>query len=118
MVREGVFLKVIIRGADIGVSEQLAHKHERGVVVAFGVGAVDDDVHAVLVLEIVEGFFLVADDYDDVEDSRLVQLFNLALDEDFAANLEKSLGALVGDGGEAAGEACREDDGIVHGVGL
>ena len=47
-----------------------------------------------------------------------MQLFNLALDEDFAANLEKALGALIGDGCEAAGEACREDDGIVHGVGL
>lgn len=47
-----------------------------------------------------------------------MKLLDLALDEDFAANLEKSLGTLIGDGGEAAGEACREDDGIVHGVGL
>lgn len=28
MVREGVFLKVVIRGADIGVSEQLPHEHQ------------------------------------------------------------------------------------------
>lgn len=118
MVREGVFLEVIIRGADIGVSEQLPHEHERGVVVAFGVGAIDDDIHAVLVLEVVEGLFLVADDHDDVEDSRLVQLLDLALDEDLAANLEKALRALIGDRCEATGEARREDDGIVHGVGL
>lgn len=118
MVREGVFLKVVIRGAYVGVSEQLPHEHERGVVVALGVGAVDDDVYAVFVLEIVEGLLLVADDHDDVEDSRLVQLLDLSLDEDFASNLEKALGALIGDGCEAAGETSREDDGIVYGVGF
>lgn len=98
---EGVFREVVVRGADVGVAEQLADEHERRVVVALGVLTVHHDVDPVLVLEVVEGLLLVADDDDDVRDPDLPELLDLALDEDLPADLEEALGALVGDGSEA-----------------
>ena len=47
-----------------------------------------------------------------------MQLADLPLDQDLVAYAEHALGALVGDRGEALGQARRHDDGVVHPVGL
>ena len=46
------------------------------------------------------------------------ELADLTLDEDLAAYLERALGALVANGGEARGQACGHDDGARDAVGL
>lgn len=54
MAFEGVFLKIVIRRADIGVVEDLANQHERGVVVARCILAINNDLHPIFVFEIEE----------------------------------------------------------------
>ena len=115
---EGVGGEVVVRGAHVGVVQAFLHAPQRPVVVARGVLAVDDDVDAVLVGQVKEVFLLVADDQSDGRDADLVKLANLTLDQDLAAHLERALGALVADGGEARGQACGHDDGARHAVGF
>ena len=54
MAFEGVFLKIVIRRADIGVVENLANQHERGVVVTGCILAIYNDFHPIFVLEVEE----------------------------------------------------------------
>ena len=115
---EGVRGEVVVRGAHVGVVEAVLHEPEGAVVVAGGVFAVDDDVDTVLVGQVEEVFLLVANDERDVRDAGFVELADLTLDEDLAAHLERALGALVADGGEAGGQTCGHDDGARDAVGL
>ena len=115
---EGVRREVVVRGAHVGVVQAFPHAPQGAVVVARGVLAVDDDVDAVLVGQVEEVFLLVADDQRDVRDADLVELADLALDQDLAAHLERALGALVADRCEARGQACGHDDGARHSVGF
>ena len=89
---EGVFLEVVVGRANIGVAQNLAHEHERAVVVALGVGAVDDDFHAIFVFEVEERFLLVANHDHDVVHAGGLELLDLALDEHVAAYLVRPLG--------------------------
>lgn len=54
MAFEGVFLKIVIRRADIGVVEDLANQHERGVVVAGCILAIYNDLHPIFVFKVEE----------------------------------------------------------------
>ena len=47
-----------------------------------------------------------------------MELTNLTLDQDLAAHLERALGTLVADGGEARGHAGRHDDGTRDAIGF
>ena len=114
---EGVGDEVVVRGADVGVGEAVAHAHERGVVVARGVLLVDDEVDTELVGKVEEVLLLVAKDDGDVVDAGRLELLDLALDENLPANPEQALGLLVRDGGKAARETGRHDDGVVDLVG-
>jgi len=66
----------------------------------------------------VEEVLLLAAHHGDVSDARLVELADLALDEGLTAHAQGPLGVLVGDGGEALGQARGHDDGVVHAVRL
>ena len=115
---EGVGREVVVRGAHVGVVQAFPHAPQGAVVVARGVLAVDDDVDAVLVGQVEEVFLLVADDQRDIRDADLVELADLALDQDLAAHLERALGALVADRCESGGQAGGHDDGSRDAVGL
>ena len=114
---EDVLGEVIVTRAHVGVGEAIPHEPQRGVVVARGILVVDDEAHAVLLGQVEELLLLVAEDDGYVGDSRLAELADLALDEHLAAYPDQALGALVGHGGEARGESCGHDDGIVDAVG-
>ena len=79
---------------------------------------VDLDAHAKLTCQIEEVLLLVAHHHGDVGNARLLELADLPLDEDLSANAEKTLGLLVGDGGEARGKARGHDNGVFNLVGL
>ena len=111
---EDVLREVVIRGADVGVAETLADEHQRRVVVALGVVGVDGNPHPELLLEVEERLLHVSHDDGDVIDPGLAELANLPLDEYLAAHAQKTLGLLVRERHEAAGETRRHDDGIVH----
>ena len=118
MAFEGVFFKIVIRRADIGIVEDFANKHERGVVVARCVFAIYNNLHSVFVLEVEEGLLFVADHDNDVADSHGLKLFDLAFNKDFAAHLKQSLRALVGNGRETRREAGCKDNRVVYSIGL
>ena len=65
-----------------------------------------------------EVLLLVADDDGDVRDPGGVQLLDLPLDEDLPAHAQHALGTLVGDGGEALGQAGGHDDRVVDPIGF
>ena len=111
---EDVLREVVIRGADVGVAETLADEHQRRVVVALGVVGVDGNPHPELLLEVEERLLHVSHDDGDVIDPGLAELTDLPLDEHLAAHAQKTLGLLVRERHEAAGETRRHDDGIVH----
>lgn len=115
---KGILGEVVVGGADVGVSKFLAGEPERPAVVLLGVLVVHDDLDAVLGGEVEEVLLLVAHDYGDVGDATFEELLDLALDEDLALHAQHTLGALVGEGHEAAGESGGHDDGVVHAVGL
>ena len=118
VVLEGVLLEVVIRRAHVGVVQAISHKPERVVVVPRGVLWVYLDMNAKLACKVEEVLLLIANHNGNVSDARLLELANLALDKDLAANSEEALGLLVGDGGKARGEASGHDDGVSHLVGL
>ena len=115
---EGVRGEVVVRRTHVGVVQAILDEPQGPVVVARGVFAVDDNVDAVLVGQVEEVFLLVAHDQRDVRDAGFVELADLTLDEDLATHLERALGALVANGGEARGQACGHDDGARDAVGL
>ena len=98
---EGVRGEVVVRRTHVGVVQAVLDEPQGPVVVARGVFAVDDNVDAVLVGQVEEVFLLVAHDQRDVRDAGFVELADLTLDEDLATHLERALGALVANGGEA-----------------
>ena len=114
---EDVFGEIVVRRADVGVPQLLAHEHEGGIVVAHGIFRVNANGHAELILEVEEGFLHIPHDDGDVGDAHLLKLANLPLDEHLAAHGEHAFGLLVGKRGEARGEARRHDDGVVDLVG-
>ena len=114
---EGVLLEVVVRRADVGVVQAVAHEPQRVVVVPRGILRVDLDVHAKLACEVEEVLLLVPHDHSYVCDTCLLELANLALDEHLPVNAEKALWLLVGDGGKARGETGRHDDRIADLVG-
>ena len=113
---ERVLLEVVVRRADVGVAQDLAHQHERGAVVALGVVAVHHDVHAVLVLQVEERLLAVADHQHDVVDAGGPQLLYLALDEHLPADAEQALRPLVRYRREAGGHPRGEYHRVVHRV--
>ena len=115
---EGVIREVVVRGADEGVGQDVAHQPQGAVVVARDVVVVDDDLHAELLGQVEEVLLLVADDDRHVRDAGLVQLADLSLDQDLPAHAQHPFGALVGDRREALGQAGRHDDGVAHPVGF
>ena len=51
---KGVFLEIVVRRADVGVVEDFANQHERGVVISRCVFAVYNNLHSVFILEVEE----------------------------------------------------------------
>ena len=115
---EGVYGEVVVRGADVGVAQPLAQEPERPGVVALRVLVVHHDLHAVLCGQVEEVLLLIAHRHGDVRDASSEQLLYLALDKNLPSHAQHPLGALVGEGDKAAGEACRQNDGVSHAVGL
>ena len=109
--------EIIVRRADVGVPQLLAHEHEGGIVVAHGIFRIHADGHAELVLEVEEGFLHVSHDDGDVGDAHLLKLADLPLDEHLAAHGEHAFGLLVGKRREARRQPRRHDDGVVDLVG-
>ena len=111
---EGVAHEVIIRRADVGVADDISHLEQRRVVVARRVIGVDDDLHTEEIFQIEELLFLEPNDYRDVVDARLLELADLALDEDLTANFEHAFRAFVRKRRHARRESRRHDDGVAH----
>ena len=84
------------------------------MVVARRIVGVDDDLHAEKVFQIEELFLLKPDDHRDVIDARLLELADLALDEDLAANFEHAFWTFVRKRRHARRESRRHDDGVAH----
>ena len=118
MVAERILCKVVIRGTDVGIPEDIAHAPERAIVVAGCIFGVHDNADAEFLLEIEEILFLVADNDRDIVDACLLELADLALDEHLSPDLQEALRLLVGDGCKTRREACRHDDSIVDAIGL
>ena len=66
------------------------------MVVARRIVGIDDDLHTEEVFQIEELFLLKPDDHRDVIDARLLELADLALNEDLAANFEHAFWTFVG----------------------
>ena len=111
---EGVAHEIVVRRADIRIADDVAHLKQRRVVVARRVIGVDDDLHAEKVFQIEELLFLEPNDYRDVVDARLLELADLALDEDLTANFEHAFRAFVRKRRHARRESRRHDDGVAH----
>ncbi len=88
------------------------------MVVALHVIGAHDELDVESLFEVEELFLFVAHDEVDFVNPPHAQLADLALDEHFAAHDEHSLGAIVGDGRQAARQAGRQDHGVFHFVGL
>ena len=114
---EGVAHEVIIRRADVRVTDDISHLEQRRVVVARRVIGVDDDLHTEEIFQIEELLFLEPNDYRDVVDARLLELADLALDEDLTANLEHAFRALVRKRRHTRRKPRRHDNGVAHLVG-
>ena len=111
---EGVAHEVIIRRADVSVTDDISHLEQRRVVVARRVVGVDDDLHTEKVLQVEKFFLLEPDNHRDVVDARLLELADLALDEDLTANFEHAFRAFVRKRRHARRESRRHDDGVAH----
>ena len=114
---EGVAREVIVRRADVGVADDVTHLEQRRMVVARRIVGIDDDLHTEEVFQIEELFLLKPDDHRDVIDARLLELADLALDEDLAANFEHAFWTFVGKRRHTRREARRHDNGVAHLVG-
>ena len=84
------------------------------MVVARRIVGIDDDLHAEEVFQIEELFLLKPNDHRDVIDARLLELADLALNEDLTANFEHAFRAFVRKRRHARRESRRHDDGVAH----
>ena len=114
---EEVLLVVLVGRANVGVAEVVASAPERGVVVPRHVLGRLHELHAELLLEVVEALLHGADDDVDVVDAGLLELTDEPLDENLSADAEERLGALEGKRCEATAKAGGQDDGALHAVG-
>ena len=115
---ERIVDEVVIRRTDVGAFEPIEHDHERRVVVPRRVVLVHDDINAKELLQIEEVLLLVTHDDGDIVDARLLELANLAFDEDLVSYAQEPLGLLVGNRGKARGEPSCEDDRVVDPIRL
>ena len=115
---EGILGKVVIRGADVGVPQLVTNKPERPVVIPFSIEVVGHQANAVLLGKVGELVCAIANNNGDVCDPRLVELANLALNEDLAAYAREPLGSPVRDGHKARREASGHDDRVLYAIGL
>lgn len=96
---ERVDREVVVGRADEGVSQEVTGGEEGRGVVPTVVVVIYDDFHAELLFQIEEQLFHVADDNIDFVDSGLLELSDLALDENLALDCKKTLRFLIREGG-------------------
>ena len=115
---ERIYREVIVRRTDVGVVENLFDHPKRRAIVARREIAVYHDMDTVLFFQVEEVLLLIPHDYDDVVYARFLQLLDLALYENFAANAQKPLGLFVRNRGKTRRQACRHDHGVLHAIRL
>ena len=87
-IKRGVFIlmerilrEVIITAADVGVMKFFFSKVKRPDIVLAVILVVDDELHGILVLQVIELLFLVSKNDCDVVNPGFFQLFDLTLDQ-------------------------------------
>ena len=115
---ERICREVIVRRTDVGVVENLFDHPKRRTVVARREIAVYHNMDTVLFFQVEEVLLLIPHDHDNVVYARFLQLLDLALYENFAANAQKPFGLFVGDRGKTRRQACCHDHGVLHAIRL
>ena len=99
-----------ITGDNIGVVDMVQYQFHGVEIVPGRVIPVDDQLHAVLIDQVVELLFHEAGDHIDLVNARLVELADLPLDQGLPVYLQERLGRLQVDGHHPHAESrCQND---------